>query len=93
MIWSLTLVRRYDIAPGVVKVAVRPEAWQVGAAIGLPATLRKAAYLGSFYEYVFDTALGAVFVVSTDLSRPLAAGANTTLSLGHHGVSVVRAAE
>jgi len=89
----LTLPLRYDIAPGVVKVAVRPEAWQIGAAIGLPATLRKAAYLGSFYEYAFDTALGSVFVVSADLSRPLTAGAQTTLSLAMHGVSVVPASE
>jgi len=72
-----------------VKVAVRPEAWDIGALDGLPATLRKSAYLGSFYEYGFDTPLGPVFVVSTDLSRPLAAGTQTTLSLGTHGVSVV----
>ncbi|RZL95493.1 MAG: ABC transporter ATP-binding protein [Variovorax sp.] len=84
----LTLTR-HDVPPGIVKVAVRPEAWQIGAAIGLPATLRKAAYLGSFYEYTFDTELGPVFVVSRDLARPLAAGAQTTLSLASHGVSVV----
>ena len=74
------------------KVAVRPEAWEIGAADaagGLAATLRKAAYLGSFYEYGFDTSLGPVFVVSTDLSSPLAAGAEATLSLAAHGVSVV----
>ncbi|REM41592.1 ABC transporter ATP-binding protein, partial [Mycobacterium tuberculosis] len=35
------------------------------------------------------TTLGPVFVVSSDLSSPLAAGAQTTLSLGAHGVSVV----
>jgi len=85
----LRLQPRYAVAPGAVKVAVRPEAWQIGASGGLPATLRKAAYLGSFYEYGFDTTLGPVFVVSTDLSSPLAAGAQTTLSLGAHGVSVV----
>ncbi len=86
---SLLLQPRHPVVPGPVKVAVRPEAWEIGAAHGLPATLRKAAYLGSFYEYGFDTALGPVFVVSTDLSRPLAAGAQTTLSLGAQGVSVV----
>ena len=85
----LRLQPRYAVAPGMVKVAVRPEAWQIGAPGGLPATLRKAAYLGSFYEYGFDTTLGPVFVVSTDLSSPLAAGAQATLSLGAHGVSVV----
>ncbi|MDH6592979.1 iron(III) transport system ATP-binding protein [Variovorax sp. TBS-050B] len=90
----LRLRPRDPVAPGAVKVAVRPEAWRIGAAgaaEGLPATLRKAAYLGSFYEYGFDTALGSVFVVSTDLSRPLAAGAEATLSLAAHGVSVVPA--
>ena len=85
----LTLRPRYDVAPGVVKVAVRPEAWEIGAAIGLSAVLRKAAYLGSFYEYDFETPLGPVFVVSADLSRPLAVGAQTTLSLRDQGVSVV----
>ncbi|NVM92775.1 iron(III) transport system ATP-binding protein [Variovorax sp. SG517] len=88
----LRLQPRYAVAPGTVKVAVRPEAWRIGAADatgGLPATLRKSAYLGSFYEYGFDTTLGQVFVVSTDLSSPLAAGAQATLSLGAHGVSVV----
>jgi len=89
LLGPLTLRPRYDIPAGMVKVAVRPEAWEIGAAVGLPATLRKAAYLGSFYEYGFDTALGPVFVVSADLSRPLVAGAQTTLSLGDHGVSVV----
>jgi iron(III) transport system ATP-binding protein len=85
----LRLKPRHAVAPGTVKVAVRPEAWEIGAADGLPAILRKAAYLGSFYEYGFDTTLGPVFVVSTDLSQPLAAGAQTTLSLRAHGVSVV----
>ncbi|QGW81075.1 ABC transporter ATP-binding protein [Variovorax paradoxus] len=88
----LRLQPRHAVAPGAVKVAVRPEAWNIGAAEaaqGLPATLRKAAYLGSFYEYGFDTPIGPVFVVSTDLSRPLAAGAQATLSLAAHGVSVV----
>jgi iron(III) transport system ATP-binding protein len=88
----LTLVSRYDVAPGIVKVAVRPEAWHIGAAIGIPATLRKASYLGSFYEYAFDTPIGPVFVVSSDLNRPLTAGAQTTLALDRHGVSVVPAA-
>ena len=87
----LTLTPPQVVAPGAVKVAVRPEAWRIGEPDGLPATLRKAAYLGSFYEYGFDTALGPVFVVSADLARPLAAGVQTTLSLGEHGVSMVPA--
>ncbi|WP_399678761.1 ABC transporter ATP-binding protein [Xenophilus sp.] len=85
----LTLTPRYAVPTGVVKVAVRPEAWQIGAAIGLPATCAKASYLGNGYEYSFDTPLGPVFVVSGDLMRPLAPGAQTVLGLGQQGVSVV----
>ncbi|AMM23921.1 ABC transporter ATP-binding protein [Variovorax sp. PAMC 28711] len=88
----LTLAPRYNVPPGVVKVAVRPEAWQIGAAVGLDARCTKSTYLGSFYEYNFDTALGSVFVVSSDLSHPLAVGAQTTLALASHGVSVVTGA-
>jgi iron(III) transport system ATP-binding protein len=85
----LTLPARPGVVPGIVKVAVRPEAWLAGAAIGLPAVVRKAAYLGSYYEYLFETELGTLFVVSADMSRPLAIGSRTVLSLGNHGVSVV----
>ncbi|MGJ7544324.1 ABC transporter ATP-binding protein [Variovorax sp. LT1R16] len=85
----LMLTPPHAVAAGAVKVAVRPEAWQIGPVGGLPATCTKAAYLGSFYEYGFDTPIGPVFVVSSDLARPLVAGAQTTLTLGRHGVSVV----
>jgi len=85
----LTLPARAGVVPGIVKVAVRPEAWLIGSAIGVPALLRKTAYLGSHFEYLFDTELGSIFVVSADLARPLPPGAQTTLSLGSHGVSVV----
>ena len=87
----LVLNPRQPVAPGDVKVAVRPEAWQVGAAsAGITGTLAKRAYLGSGYEYTFDTALGAIFVVSPDLGRVLPIGAQVGLSLGQHGVSVVQ---
>ena len=89
LLGPLTLTPRHAVALGPVKVAVRPEAWQIGVAGGLPATLKKASYLGSFYEYGFETALGRVFVVSSDLAQPLTPGAQTTLALGTHGVSVV----
>jgi iron(III) transport system ATP-binding protein len=86
---------RTAAAPGPVKVAVRPEAWRIqrpgaGAAPGLlPATLRKSAYLGAVHEYTFDTALGRIFVVSSDLDDVLAVGDAAQLGLGVHGVSVV----
>ncbi len=89
----LTLAPRQSVPAGNVKVAVRPEAWLIGVPGGLPATLRKAAYLGGFYEYGFDTVLGPVFVVSNDLARPLVPGTVTALGLGPHGVSVVSGAD
>jgi iron(III) transport system ATP-binding protein len=88
----LTLFPQRAVPAGPVKVAVRPEAWSIHAeAVGIRAKLNKAAYLGDRYEYTFDTELGAIFVVSPDLARPLAVGAEAGLSLFDHGVSVVRA--
>ena len=87
----LRLDPRDRVAPGPVKVAVRPEAWQIHASgSGLDAALVKSAYLGSFYEYTFETVLGSIFVVSPDLTRMLPAGARVGLSLADHGVSVVQ---
>jgi iron(III) transport system ATP-binding protein len=90
----LTIKPRQNVAPGPVKVAVRPEAWQInqGGAVGsdgIAATLTKAAYLGSFFEYTFATNLGIIFVVSADLARVLTVGAVVRLGLAEHGVSVV----
>ena len=77
---------------GAVKIAVRPEAWSVGPpGSGLAARLDKAAYLGSSYEYTFQTELGSVFVLSADLERPLRVGADVSLSLANHGISVLAA--
>jgi iron(III) transport system ATP-binding protein len=90
LLGRLTLFPRVQVVPGPVKVAVRPEAWLIhrhGA--GIAATLKKSAYLGSFYEYTFDTALGSIFVVSPDLTDVLPLGATVGLSLADHGVSVV----
>jgi len=81
------------LAAGAVKVAVRPEAWQVVAegAAPLAGVAVKSAYLGSTHEYTFDTELGAVFVVSPDVSRLIAPGERVSLALAGHGVSVVAA--
>ena len=88
----LALRPRQPVPAGPVKVAVRPEAWQIrrdGA--GLAARLTKASYLGSFYEYSFDTELGSIFVVSPELGAVLPPGAQVGLGLADHGVSVVQA--
>ena len=80
------------VAPGKVRIAVRPEAWRIDATgAGLPARLAKLAYLGHAHEYTFETELGQVFVLSSDLSRPLKPGDQVQLSLAGHGVSVLAA--
>ena len=92
-IGPLQIQPRRALPAGAVKVAVRPEAWRVQeVGQGLPATLRKRAYLGSVLEYTFDTPLGSILVISPDVQAPLAVGAQAALGLGGHGVSVVAAA-
>ncbi|MDB5860204.1 MAG: transporter ATP-binding protein [Ramlibacter sp.] len=87
----LRITPRQPVAPGAVKVAVRPEAWHVGPpGHGLNGRLAKLAYLGSNYEYTFETELGAIFVVSADLGRVLSLGSDVGLELADHGVSVVQ---
>ncbi len=82
-----------SVPAGTVKVAVRPEAWLIHRdRSGLAGRLTKSAYLGSFYEYSFDTVLGSIFVVSPDLTDVLPLGAEVGLSLADHGVSVVAVA-
>ena len=93
----LTLQPQRTVAPGAVKVAVRPEAWQVVAGGVTPAggtldgTLLKTAYLGSLQELTLATPLGEIFVVSPDVQRPWRVGDTLRLSLAQAGVSVVAA--
>ncbi len=84
---------RQGVTAGVVKVAVRPEAWHIGPpGTGLAARCAKAAYLGSNYEYSFETELGPIFVVSPALDNMLRVGADVGLRLADRGVSVVQLA-
>jgi iron(III) transport system ATP-binding protein len=89
----LTLRSRRPVAAGAVKVAVRPEAWQVvaEAAGALPGTLVKCAYLGSLQELTVATELGELFVVSPDVQRAWRVGEALALRLQDQGVSVVAA--
>jgi iron(III) transport system ATP-binding protein len=87
----LRITPRQALPQGAVKVAVRPEAWHIGPpGAGLAGRLAKAAYLGSNYEYVFETELGPIFVVSAELGKVLEPGADVGLRLADHGVSVVQ---
>jgi iron(III) transport system ATP-binding protein len=93
----LRVVPRHAVAPGAVRAAVRPEAWLVGRELSdgeilpdlLSATLKQWSYLGSFVELSFDTVLGAVFVVSPEVSRDWQVGQVLALGLTACGVSVV----
>jgi iron(III) transport system ATP-binding protein len=93
----LRLVPRHAVAQGAVRAAVRPEAWLVGRELAggeqpqqvLPAQLKQCAYLGSFMELTFETALGPVFVVSPEVEREWRIGQVLALSLPGRGVSVV----
>ena len=86
----LLITPHHAVAAGAVKVAVRPEAWHIQRdGHGIAGVLRKSAYLGSFLEYSFETALGPIFVVSPDLTDVLPLGAQVGLTLAGHGVSVV----
>jgi iron(III) transport system ATP-binding protein len=88
----LRFVPRQRAPAGAVKVAVRPEAWHVGPpGQGLAGRLAKLSYLGSSYEYTFETELGPVFVVSRDVGRALGIGSAVGLQLASHGVAIVGA--
>jgi iron(III) transport system ATP-binding protein len=90
---TLPRTQAHALAAGKVKVAVRPEAWQVlPAGQGeLAGKVEKSAYLGSFHEYTFATELGAIFVVSPDVERVWKPGDAVSLRLAGHGLSVVAA--
>ncbi len=87
------------VRAGAVKVAVRPEAWQVTAASaanppvanGLSGILSKTAYLGSFQELTVATELGDIFVVSPEVAQTWSVGQAVALRLGDAGLSVVAA--
>ncbi len=89
----LIITPKQPVVAGAVKVAVRPEAWQIDRnGDGVTGKLIKSSYLGSYFEYTFDTVLGNIFVVSPDLTDVLPLGTQVGLSLANHGVSVVKLA-
>ena len=87
----LSVKPRLAVRSGAVKVAVRPEAWQLlPAAPGLLAgRLVKMAYLGSLQELTLATELGEIFVVSSEVTRAWRVGEELGLTLAGQGLSVV----
>ncbi len=82
-----------DAPEGAVDVAIRPEAIAIGPprSDALPATVRKASYLGGVVEYTLDTPVGALFAISSDTESPHVPGASVGVTLARHGVVVVPA--
>jgi iron(III) transport system ATP-binding protein len=89
---SVTLALPHRGLPdGEVEVAIRPEAIEFRPAgdPGIPATVRKAAYLGQLMEYTLATPIGKLFVISTAVDRPLKVGGTLAVALAGHGVVVI----
>jgi iron(III) transport system ATP-binding protein len=88
----LAVPLRHAAAPGRVKLAVRPEAWAIGAAAPgtLAGTLAKVSYLGGLMELTVAAPIGEIFVVSPDVARAWTVGEAVGLTLAGRGaVSVV----
>ncbi len=79
------------IAPGAVRVAIRPESVVLtrDSSSSLRGTVQKAAYLGTHMEYTVTAPMGQLFVVDRNVSRPIAAGAEVAITLSDHGVALV----
>jgi iron(III) transport system ATP-binding protein len=90
---ELQLPRRENVA-GAVQVAIRPEAIRIhgnpSAEPGLEGTISKAVYLGSHIEYSITTAIGELFAVNPDVSRPVRAGSSVVVSFADHGVILIK---
>jgi iron(III) transport system ATP-binding protein len=77
------------IAPGPVRVAIRPESILLNTTSPLKGVVRKAAYLGTHMEYTVEAPFAALFVVDRNVARPLAPGAEVSVGLSDHGVALV----
>jgi iron(III) transport system ATP-binding protein len=87
----LTVQADRSVHAGPVKVAVRPEAWQVGPpqAGALDGVVAKSSYLGRERELTVTTALGEVFLMTQAGDAAWAVGVPVGLRLRSAGVSVV----
>jgi len=84
-------LEHHGIAPGAVQIAIRPESiiLRTDQASALRGTVSKAAYLGTHMEYTVAAPIGQLFVVDRNVSRPIAAGAEVSITLSDHGVALV----
>jgi iron(III) transport system ATP-binding protein len=84
-------IEHRGVAPGAVRVAIRPESvvLENGNDSPLRGKVGKAAYLGTHMEYTVATPIGQLFVVDRNVSRPIRAGAEVSVTLAGHGVALV----
>ncbi|MCW3475331.1 ABC transporter ATP-binding protein [Limobrevibacterium gyesilva] len=87
---ALTLPHR-GAANGSAELAVRPQAVRLGEAGGLPGQVLRAAYLGSHMEYEVGLAGTAaeLFVIAPDVSTPIPAGTEVSVTFDPAGLAVV----
>jgi len=87
------IVCRYD-APGPVTAAIRPDSIAVygqrPAGPALPATIRRASYLGTHMEYLVASPLGELFVIDRGTTAVYRPGSNIWIGFAERGVIVVR---
>jgi iron(III) transport system ATP-binding protein len=94
---SLKLSQAHQRA-GLVKVAVRPEAWRIISTViadspansqALLGTIKSGAFLGAHYEYMIETVIGELLVFDRDLGREFSVGSNVELGLDPHTIALV----
>lgn len=88
----LTLPHR-GMAPGPVKLAVRPDAILLddpAAAEAVAGTVRKASYLGTQVEYDVESPIGSLFVVQYGRREPIAPGTPVSISfVQQRGIAII----
>jgi iron(III) transport system ATP-binding protein len=79
------------LAPGEVRVAIRPDAIRLHPANGdgIVGRILRAAYVGRSVEYAIETAAGELLAILPGLERTFGAGEDVSLSLGSGGVTLV----
>ncbi|MDS0796212.1 ABC transporter ATP-binding protein [Burkholderia pseudomultivorans] len=78
---------------GAVRIAVRPEAIQLGPAQdgAVAGEISRATYLGREMQYTVQSSLGELFVVSHRLDQVFPQGAQVALQFSAHGAAIVGA--
>ena len=79
-----------SLKPGVVALAIRPEAWQINdAQTGLPAKVLKHSFLGHVHEVTLECEVGRLWLQMSTRETPPQVGAVIGLTLGNSGVMVL----